>query len=109
MKKLLTLLIILSFATAFSQNGASNCEGAEPSCSDENGVKIFPNVTGSPDGGTIGCLGQTPNQAWFFIKIDQTGSLEFDIIQNSSFDVDGNPNGTDLDVDFIAWGPFPNC
>ena len=106
MKKLLTLLIILSFATAFSQNGASNCEGAEPSCSDENGVKIFPNVTGSPDGGTIGCLGQTPNQAWFFIKIDQTGSLEFDIIQNSSFDVDGNPNGTDLDVDFIAWGPF---
>ena len=106
MKKILSLIILLSFATTFSQNGSSNCEGAEPSCSDENGVKIFPNVTGSPDGGTIGCLGQTPNQAWFFIKIDQTGSLEFDIIQNSSFDVDGNPNGTDLDVDFIAWGPF---
>ena len=106
MKKILSLIILLSFVSIFSQNGASNCEGAEPSCSDENGVKIFPNVTGSPDGGTIGCLGQTPNQAWFFIKIDQTGSLEFDIIQNSSFDVDGNPNGTDLDVDFIAWGPF---
>jgi hypothetical protein len=106
MKKILSLIILLSFTTIFSQNGSSDCEGAEPSCSDENGVKIFPNVTGSPDGGTIGCLGTTRNQAWFFIKIDQTGSLEFDIIQNSSFDVDGNPNGTDLDVDFIAWGPF---
>ena len=45
MKKILSLIILLSFVSIFSQNGASNCEGAEPSCSDENGVKISQSLT----------------------------------------------------------------
>ncbi|MDA9289870.1 hypothetical protein N9P84_03120, partial [Polaribacter sp.] len=105
MKKILSLIILLSFTTIFSQNGSSDCEGAEPSCSDEDGINIFPNTTGVPSTGPIGCLNTTPNQAWFFIKVDQSGSLEFDIIQSTAFDVRGNPTD-ELDVDFVAWGPF---
>ena len=107
MKKLLFILIIFSFFNAFSQSGSDTCEGAEPSCSDESGVNIFPNTTGTAGGGAIGCLGSTPNQAWFFIKVDQSGSLEFDIIQSSAFDIRGNATD-ELDVDFVAWGPFRN-
>ena len=107
MKKILSLIILLSFTTIFSQNGSSDCEGAEPSCSDEDGINIFPNTTGVPSTGPIGCLNTTPNQAWFFIKVDQSGSLEFDIIQSTAFDVRGNPTD-ELDVDFVAWGPFRN-
>ena len=105
MKKILSLIILLSFTPIFSQNGSSDCEGAEPSCSDEDGINIFPNTTGVPSTGPIGCLNTTPNQAWFFIKVDQSGSLEFDIIQSTAFDVRGNPTD-ELDVDFVAWGPF---
>src|SRR5690606_19767579 len=32
--------------------------------------------------------------------------LDFEIIQNTAFDANGNPTGTGLDVDYIAWGPF---
>ena len=99
MKKILSLIILLSFTTIFSQNGSSDCEGAEPSCSDEDGINIFPNTTNGPDSGPIGCLGTTAQQAWFFIKVDQSGSLEFDIIQSTAFDVRGTPTD-DLDVDF---------
>ena len=72
-----------------------NCNNTEPTC----------NATAEP-GPDYGCLFTQPYPAWFYLQIDQTGTLEFDIIQNTAFDVDGNPTGTGLDVDFIAWGPF---
>ncbi len=103
-----TLVIILFFYTLlnFSQNGSPVCETAEPMCSDNKGVKIFNNVTGVTSAGTIGCLFDTPNPAWFFIKVGSTGKLNFQIIQNSDFDSSGNPTGAPLDVDFVSWGPF---
>ncbi|NMH26683.1 hypothetical protein G6047_01440, partial [Flavobacterium sp. SE-s28] len=62
----------------------------------------FPNCTGSTGLGDVGCLGSTPNGTWFTLKIDQSGNLQFDITQTSQ----PNGNGTTLDVDFIAFGPF---
>ena len=102
----LSVLSFLIYFTSFSQNGADTCDNAEPMCSDNSGVKIFNNVTNIPDTGAIGCLFSTPNPAWFFIRVQSSGDLNFRIIQSSSFDAGGNPNGTPIDVDFIAWGPF---
>jgi len=85
------------------------CLEAEPFCSDEG--LLFENVddssnTTAPPGIDYGCLASQPNPVWYFMQIDTPGSLSLDIVQNTSFDDDGNPNGTGLDVDFIAWGPF---
>lgn len=41
------------------------------------------------------CLSQTPNPAWYYLEIDATGTLSFDISNSNS-----------LDVDWAAWGPF---
>src|SRR5690606_6068027 len=46
-----------------------------------------------------GCLVSQPNPAWFFILIDEPGDLDFLIEQVAD-------DGDEIDVDFIAWGPF---
>jgi len=85
------------------------CRSAQPFCSDEAQELTFPNVTGediSFQG--LGCLDSTRNSSWYFIRIDEAGELVFDIQQW----VDSNGNNRlnsreqQLDVDFIAWGPF---
>jgi len=106
LKNIVPFLFLIISINTYSQSGSPTCDGAEPACSDESGVKIFPNVTGQASQGQIGCLNTTPNAAWFFMKVAQSGDLNFNIIQNTQFDVNGNPTGTGIDVDFIAWGPF---
>ena len=106
MKKITSLIVLFTTFISFSQNGAPTCDIAEPMCSDNNGVKIFDNVTGVTGSGSIGCLSSTPNPSWFYIKTSSSGNLQFNIIQNTNFDANGNPSGNGLDVDFIAWGPF---
>jgi len=85
------------------------CLEAEPFCSSEG--LLFENVddtsnTTAPPGIDYGCLFTQPNPVWYFLQIDEPGDLSIDIVQNTSFDNNGNPNGAGLDVDFIAWGPF---
>ena len=106
LKRVLPFIFLILATKAFSQSGSPTCSGAEPACSDNNGVKIFPNVTNQPNQGAFGCLQDSPNGAWFYIKVGQTGELKFNIIQNTNFDASGNPTGSPIDVDFIAWGPF---
>ena len=108
MKKFLTLILLFFISNLYTQNGSPTCDAAEPACSDSSGVKIFPNVVGQPDQGAFGCLIETPNSAWFYIKVGQTGKLDFNIVQNTAFDSNGNTSGFPIDVDFIAWGPFDN-
>jgi len=73
------------------------CEQAMPFCTDVAGGITFPASTGTTSQfgtpGQVGCLFSTPNPAWYFMKVDQTGTLNINI--NSGFD-----------VDFICWGPF---
>ncbi len=106
MKRILLILFCLTSLYNNAQDGAATCDSAEPMCSDNAGVKIFNNVTNIPGSGTIGCLATTPNPAWFFIRVQSSGNLNFRIIQSSNFDASGNPTGTPIDVDFVAWGPF---
>ena len=107
LKKIILFILFLYGSPLFSQNsGGRSCSQATPFCSDNNGSLVFQNVTNAQDQGRLGCLDTTPNPSWFFIRIEKTGNLQFRIVQNTSFDTNGNPVGEDLDVDFIAWGPF---
>ncbi len=81
---------------------------ANPFCGD-SGAIVFQNNFGSSNTsgyGPIGCLGFTPNAIWYYFEVDSAGDLEFNIIQNTQFNAAGNPTGTPLDVDYVAFGPF---
>jgi gliding motility-associated-like protein len=89
------------------------CFGSDPFCAPEEGeALIFPNVDDSsgteadPNLSNYGCLVTQPNPVWYFMQIEDSGELVFEIVQNTQFDDNGNPVGEPLDVDFIAWGPF---
>lgn len=93
------------------------CADLEPFCAptDDEGNPVplvFPNgyfyleENVAEEGPDYGCLGSEPNPAWFYITVDQTGALEFEITQSTAFDANGQVIGDLLDVDFIAYGPF---
>lgn len=84
----------------------STCESADAFCSDPADPFIFPNTVGVPSEGAQSCLGTNPNPTYYFMSVLQSGNIQFQISQNTAFNSSGNPTGTGLDVDFIAWGPF---
>ena len=69
---------------------------------------VYPNVaTNNTNYGSAACLDSTPNPKWYFIKVGSPADkMTFDILQNTTFDANGIPTGSDLDVDFVAYGPF---
>src|SRR5690606_7893541 len=78
---------------------------ANPFCGD-SGAIVFQNNFGSSNTsgyGPIGCLGFAPNAIWYYFTVDTAGDLEFDIVQNTSFNADGEPIGIPLDVDYVAY------
>ena len=92
------------------RTSTSNLKDINPFCAGAEGL-VFPNVhqgMGVPDLTTndFHCLSSTPNPVWYYLKIQNSGNLEFDIIQNTVFDANGNPVGDELDVDFAIFGPF---
>ena len=109
------LIAILFFfllpVSSFGQG--ATCADIEPFCAGDEAY-IFPNcnntdpncISDAEPGPDYGCLGSQPWPAWFYLQIDDPGNLDFEIVQNTEFDANGNPIGTGLDVDFIAWGPF---
>lgn len=102
---IMVAILILSSSSIFAQG--LTCGLAEPFCADGTGAYYFENTAGAGQaepGPDYGCLGQTPNPAWFFLQIDQSGNLNFNIVQSSNTDFTTG----DIDVDFIAYGPFPN-
>jgi len=113
-KHVSTLLVLMfSMAIGFGQintAGGVSCDEAGPICADSSGSYVFQNNNdGSIDLGLIACLGNSPRPAWFFLKVDQSGDLQFQINQWQDFNGDGiNNDGatSGLDVDFVAWGPF---
>ena len=87
-----------------------DCENAENPCiSEGTDVFIFPSVIGiepGPEPNDVACLGSAPNPSWFQFEVGESGIIEFEIEQWENFDDMGNPEGDDLDVDFVLWGPF---
>jgi len=99
------------------EEGNITCEDVSPFCAPFDNLGnpeplIFANgfyyleESVAEDGPDYGCLGSEPNPAWFYLQVGETGDLEFEIVQNTAFDGDGNPIGDGLDVDFIVYGPF---
>ncbi|WP_044399153.1 T9SS type B sorting domain-containing protein [Lacinutrix sp. Hel_I_90] len=100
------LFILLFFFTSLTFAQGTTCADASPFCAGDTSL-VFPNTSGAGNaefGPDYGCLGSEPNPAWYFIQIDQSGDLDFNIIQNTQDDF----TGTGLDVDFITYGPFNN-
>jgi len=79
--------------------GTLPCSEAPAFCTGQ--TVTYANAVDVPSLGTIGCLSSTPNPAFFFLQVNQAGPLSYLISQ-----VDGN--GAGLDVDYVAWGPFPD-
>ena len=103
---LIFALLLTGVGKSFSQG--DRCASIEPFCAGGSRL-VFPNSNpqsgGLPTaeaGPNYGCLSTQPYPAWYFLKVGDSGTLIFDIIQSQ------NPDGTGLliDVDFIVWGPF---
>lgn len=101
MKKLLTLLIVLSVLIQIDANAQGIiCAEAQPYCTD-SGV-TFPAGVNQPaasltePGNNYNCLGTSPNPAWYYLQIGNPGDIN--ILQT---------NSNSVDVDFALWGPFP--
>ena len=73
------------------------CDDAQPFCTDVAGGVSFPAATGTTSQygtpGQVGCLFSSPNPAWYFMKVENSGPIDVDITSG-------------FDVDFICWGPF---
>ena len=95
MKNLLIILaIILTHQVIYSQG--SSCQTAEPFCT--GSTYTFPagvNSGNAPAGNNYGCLGSTPNPAWYYLEIDQGGSLTINMT-----------NSANRDIDYILYGPY---
>src|SRR5690606_15823927 len=76
------------------------CDNATSFCASNDlpGV-TFPGSVGVPNYGDISCLSTSPNPTFYFLQIEDSGTLELNLSQTSIY---GNP----IDVDFIAYGPF---
>ncbi len=99
MKKVVALLglFLVSISGAFAQG--TDCSTADPFCTGT--TYTFNNNTGNADGGAYDCLGSTPNQAWYYLQIANSGPITINIAQDDN-------TGTGIDVDFACWGPFTN-
>ena len=100
------LFIFLGNTYTFAQG--DRCSNIQPFCAGTTQY-IFSNSNSenstestSEPGPYYGCLDSRPYPAWFFLKIEKSGKLVFEISQN----VKPDGSGLSLDVDFIAWGPF---
>ena len=112
----LSLLFITSCVAGTAQpcNPQSTANGspcsqqtpATPFCADENPYGVtYPSSTNSPNSSPftgnneVNCCYTTPNPAWYYFQIDNSGTLTIHIEQHSL-------TGGTLDVDFVCWGPF---
>ena len=73
------------------------CASADPFCTD-NGQYMFPagvNAGSGESGPNYACLTTTPNPAWYYMRIDNPGSMNIYMYSEPS-----------EDIDFCCWGPF---
>lgn len=90
-------LMVLS-NVGFSQLN-DECPEMEPICPGA-GLSFTANATGIDaedidPGNNYGCLGSSPDPAWYYMQIDQSGNINTTLSAPS-------------DIDFILWGPFAN-
>lgn len=101
MKKLFNIFSILVFISVLfirqvSAQGDNVCNGASPFCTGT--TYNFPLNTGTSSelGPNYGCLMTQPNPVWYYLRILDPGNITINLQSTPS----------QLDVDFICWGPF---
>lgn len=84
------------------------CSSIQPFCAGTSSF-VFSNsnsasgdISSAEQGPNYRCLERQPYPAWFYLKVEESGKLDFLIKQTRNAD----GSGETLDVDFIAWGPF---
>lgn len=95
-KVVLGLIFMVFFFSTFAQEPGDVCSQAGPLCADA--PITFPagvNTPNAESGPNYGCLSSQPNPAWYYIRIDQTGDIEFTL----------QPTPQN-DIDFALWGPY---
>lgn len=95
LKRLLLAFLLVLFINLHS-SAQSDCAGSAPFCT-STGV-TFPAETGNgeaPLGPDYDCLFSTPNPAWYYLNISQSGNINITLTNTNL-----------VDVDFILWGPF---
>ena len=98
MRYLFIIFFLISVFESKSQSN-TNCANMTGICTN-TGLSFTAN-SGVPDASTsnpgndYGCLGSSPNPAWYYLEISQSGSLSMTL-------------SAAQDIDFIMWGPFPN-
>jgi len=101
---------IFAFIFAFASlylTSQTTCQTAAPFCAGGTSGITFPATTvqatpppNAPAGPDYGCLGSTPNAAWYYMQIGTSGPLDVLIAGQLA------NGGSGYDVDFICWGPF---
>ncbi len=92
MKKLLIITFaILTYLQCQSQG--PDCLNAAPFCTGT--TYLFPAQTNVPNLGTYQCLMTTPNAAWYYMQIADSGNINIFMQSNPL-----------VDIDFACWGPF---
>ncbi len=102
-KFLLSLLFISLLSNTLQAQG-NNCANANPFCG--NAAYQIPSVTNNSvaSGPNYGCLNDPAlngmqNPSWHYFQVDQSGTIQIDMIQTAS-------DGSSADIDFTMWGPF---
>lgn len=98
----LGILSLLSFQVQAQEPDGLSCVTANPFCSDS--AYYFPNFSSgdgvsAPPEPDYGCLFSQPNPIWYYMQIDDPGTMQISIHQTSL-------TGAGIDVDFAMWGPF---
>ncbi|MBK7175370.1 MAG: PKD domain-containing protein [Bacteroidales bacterium] len=98
MKRLLLGFVLLFSISSLlvAQNNNNVCEGALPFCTGTS--YSFPagvNAGSGQAGPAYGCLGSTPNPAWYYMKIAMPGMIQITMHSEPAHD-----------IDFCCWGPF---
>ncbi len=103
----LCFVFLVSFQPLLKAQSPCDLGGIHAFCTDDNPLGItYQSGTGSGNASSFlgsnsaGCLGSTPRAAWYYMRVDNPGSILIYIEQFSN-------SGAGIDVDFACWGPFP--
>ena len=91
--------IIAFWSSSYQCQNNTNCANMSGICTN-TGITFqansgVPDASTSNPGNNYGCLFSSPNPAWYYLEISQSGSLSMTL-------------SAAQDIDFIMWGPFPN-
>lgn len=96
MKKIYLLIILglLYGQIGFAQS--ADCTSPLPACFAAGSIS-FSASTSSSGYGAIGCLGSTPNPAWYYVQVATPGSMYINMASSGG-----------EDIDFAVMGPYAN-